>query len=59
MRQVLVDYARAHLAAKRGGWQDAESLDEVAALLGEPAPQVIGIDMALGRLGRWTRGWRR
>ena len=50
MRQVLVDYARAHLAAKRGGWQDAESLDEVAALLGEPAPQVVGIDFALGRL---------
>jgi RNA polymerase sigma factor (TIGR02999 family) len=50
MRQVLVDYARAHLAAKRGGWQDEDSIDEVAALLGEPAPQVLGIDTALNRL---------
>lgn len=50
MRQVLVDYARAHLAAKRGGWQEEECIDEVAALLGEPAPQVLGIDTALGRL---------
>jgi RNA polymerase sigma factor (TIGR02999 family) len=50
MRQVLVDYARAHLAAKRGGWQEQESVDEVASLLGEPAPQVLGIDTALGRL---------
>jgi RNA polymerase sigma factor (TIGR02999 family) len=50
MRQVLVDYARAHLAAKRGGWQEQDSLDEVASLLGEPAPQVLGIDSALGRL---------
>lgn len=50
MRQVLVDYARAHLAAKRGGWREEDSLDEVAALLGEPAPQVLGIDTALVRL---------
>ena len=50
MRQVLVDYARAHLTAKRGGWRDEESIDDVAALLGEPAPQVLGIDSALGRL---------
>ncbi len=50
MRQVLVDYARAHLTAKRGGWRDEESIDDVAALLGEPAPQVLGIDGALVRL---------
>ena len=50
MRQVLVDYARAQLTAKRGGGVEHEDIDEVEALLGEPSSQVIGIDAALHRL---------
>lgn len=50
MRQVLVDYARAQLTAKRGGGIAHEDIDEVEALLGEPSSQVINIDSALTRL---------
>jgi RNA polymerase sigma factor (TIGR02999 family) len=50
MRQVLVDYARAQLAAKRGGGESETPIDEVEMLLGESSEQVLNIDMALTRL---------
>ena len=50
MRQVLVDYARTQLTAKRGGGVEHEDIDEVEVLLGEPSSQVVGIDEALNRL---------
>jgi RNA polymerase sigma factor (TIGR02999 family) len=50
MRQVLVDYARSQLTAKRGGGAVHEDIDEIEAILGEPSSQVVNIDSALTRL---------
>jgi RNA polymerase sigma factor (TIGR02999 family) len=50
MRQILVDYARAQLTAKRGGGVEETPIDEVEMLLGESSEQVINIDLALQRL---------
>jgi RNA polymerase sigma factor (TIGR02999 family) len=55
MRQVLVDHARAHLAAKRGSGKDEASLDEVQMILGESSAQVLSIDLALSKLERVDR----
>jgi RNA polymerase sigma-70 factor, ECF subfamily len=59
MRRVLVDYARRHRAAKRGGGLDAETLDpdllsgeEAVSLSGERAEQMVALDEALERLAR-------
>lgn len=52
MRQVLVDYARGRLAAKRGGGADDLELDEeIAILRGEPPERVLALHDALERLG--------
>lgn len=56
MRQVLVDYARKRLSAKRGAGAPAEDLDEarneeVLILRGEPPERVLELDDALSRLG--------
>jgi RNA polymerase sigma factor (TIGR02999 family) len=51
MRAILVDYARARNAAKRGGGEVAVPLDEVAELLSdEQAEHVEALDEALQRL---------
>jgi RNA polymerase sigma factor (TIGR02999 family) len=50
MRQVLVDYARTQLAAKRGGGVEEEDIDELESLLGESSSQVVNIDLALTKL---------
>ena len=57
MRRVLVDYARRHNAAKRGGGQNAESvnpdslhLESVAALSTDRADQMLALDRALEKL---------
>lgn len=53
MRQVVIDYARAHLAERRGGGAEHVSLD---ALEGAPLPvdaqaeQLVGMDRALEKL---------
>jgi len=56
MRQVLVDYARARLASKRGGGQQTvtidEDFDEMETLVGESSEQVLSIDLALTKLQR-------
>jgi RNA polymerase sigma factor (TIGR02999 family) len=52
MRQVLLDYARSHIAAKRGG-KDAQKVDIDAEQLRGISPKienVIAIDEALNRL---------
>jgi len=50
MRHVLVDYARAQIAAKRGGGRETVPIDEVEALVGESSENVIHIDLALTRM---------
>jgi RNA polymerase sigma factor (TIGR02999 family) len=54
MRQVLVDYARAQTAAKRGGEATPLPLDAAEAagalLPAERAAEVVALDEALGRL---------
>ncbi len=51
MRRILVDQARAHGAAKRGGAVPALSLDEAAVPVGALAEEVLAVDRALDRLG--------
>lgn len=53
MRQVLVDYARARLADKRGAGEQPVELDEAVLILrGEPPERVLELDDALKRLGQ-------
>lgn len=48
MRAILVDHARAHTAAKRGGGQRPVPIDEVAELLPDPqAEHLLALDEAL------------
>ncbi|MEY2439401.1 MAG: hypothetical protein QOI34_786, partial [Verrucomicrobiota bacterium] len=47
MRQILVDYARAHNAAKRGGLGKKLTLDEARALPSENAIELVALDGAL------------
>ena len=52
MRQVLVDYARTRLAAKRGsGVDDLELDEEIAMLRGEEPARVLALNDALAHLG--------
>ncbi len=50
MRRVLVDYARARGAGKRGGELQRVNLDESAVVGHDHLDQVIAIDQALARL---------
>lgn len=52
MRRILVDYARAHLAAKRGGGAERLSLDELEIPIQERAAEVLALDAALEQLAR-------
>ena len=52
MRQILVDYARKHLAAKRGGEQVTLSLDEHLAPAKSRPLDVVALDDALNQLSR-------
>jgi RNA polymerase sigma-70 factor, ECF subfamily len=47
MRHILVDYARARNAAKRGGEARAVSLDETAVVTRERAAELVALDDAL------------
>ena len=53
MREILLDYARHHHAAKRGG-QDVQNVEIDAVVLGVSSKieNVIAIDEALQRLAR-------
>lgn len=50
MRRILVDYARRHRAAKRGGAQAPVSLDDSMLLADLRADTIVALDEALTRL---------
>jgi RNA polymerase sigma factor (TIGR02999 family) len=50
MRRILVDSARRHKAAKRGGPAENLSLDEAAEVSLEPDPILLPLDQALKKL---------
>jgi RNA polymerase sigma factor (TIGR02999 family) len=50
MRQVLVDFARRHRAAKRGGGQQKVSLTDSAGALEVRLDEILALDAALDQL---------
>jgi RNA polymerase sigma-70 factor, ECF subfamily len=50
MRRILVDYARQHLRAKRGGRHTKVSLEEVALVSPQRPDGMLAIDESLSRL---------
>ena len=52
MRRILVDHARRHLQAKRGGGAKRISLDEVMIVAKERSAEVLMLDEALSNLAR-------
>ena len=52
MRRILIDSARKHAAAKRGGPQAELSLDEVADIALEPDINLLKLDEALNQLAK-------
>jgi len=50
MRRILVDHARRHLYAKRGGGAPVLALDEALTLAPERAPELVALDEALVEL---------
>ncbi|HEX6184232.1 MAG TPA: sigma-70 family RNA polymerase sigma factor [Pyrinomonadaceae bacterium] len=50
MRRVLIDHARAHVTAKRGGGAVRLSLEDVQLPAGQRAASLVALDEALGRL---------
>jgi RNA polymerase sigma-70 factor, ECF subfamily len=50
MRRILIDHARRHAYAKRGGGAERISLDETAMVAKERAPDLLVLDEALNRL---------
>ena len=52
MRRILIDYAREHKAAKRGGGVQPISLDEVEVPLGETSDGLLALDDALQNFAR-------
>ena len=50
MRRILVDYARRHAAAKRGGGRRPVTLDESVMTVDDRADTLLAVDEALGRL---------
>lgn len=53
MRRILVDYARAHRAVKRGGGLGKLDLDRVPLLSPERSAELLALDEALWRLAEW------
>lgn len=52
MRNILVDHARAHIAAKRGKGEQPLPLDEAREVSGQASPDVIALDEALKDLAK-------
>ena len=50
MRRILVDYARRHLRAKRGGGQEKLALDDVLLVSTERPDNMLALDESLTRL---------
>jgi RNA polymerase sigma-70 factor (ECF subfamily) len=55
MRRILVDYARAHRARKRGGSRESVSLDDALVFSLPRSEQFIALDEALTRLAEEDR----
>jgi RNA polymerase sigma factor (TIGR02999 family) len=55
MRRILVDYARRHSSARRGGNRRPVTLDEDAMSVDDRADTLVALDEALERLGRIDR----
>ncbi len=55
MRQVLVEHARSHGAAKRGGGAQKLSLDEALAYSSERASSLVALDEALTELAKFDQ----
>jgi len=53
MRQVLVDYARQHRAARRGGGIPAADLDDAIGATDWHPEKMLALDEALTRLAKW------
>lgn len=52
MRRILVDHARSHNAAKRGGLQQKLVLDDAVAIAPQNGPDLVALDGALQNLAR-------
>ncbi|MEM6783978.1 MAG: ECF-type sigma factor [Bacteroidota bacterium] len=50
MRQILVDYARSRLTAKRGAGEHPATYDDSALMLDAQSEETLALDEALGRL---------
>jgi RNA polymerase sigma-70 factor (ECF subfamily) len=55
MRQILIDHARSHARAKRGGGETRISLDDAAVISEERAADLLVLDEALKRLAEMDR----
>ena len=55
MRRILVDHARAHTRAKRGGGALRVSLDEAASVSQERAAELVALDEALTKLAAFDQ----
>jgi len=53
MRRILVDYARAHRAGKRGGAEPDLPLDEALVFAVERSSELIALDDSLKLLSEW------
>jgi RNA polymerase sigma factor (TIGR02999 family) len=53
MRQILMQHARRHHAAKRGGARSSVSLEDAVGLSNEPAVDLIALDEALTSLAAY------
>jgi RNA polymerase sigma factor (TIGR02999 family) len=52
MRRILIDHAKAHLRAKRGGIHEALPLDEAFSFTPQHSKQLVKLDDALERLSK-------
>ena len=50
MRRILVEHARAHHYAKRGGGAERIPLDDAPILSPEPVPEILALDEAMQQL---------
>jgi RNA polymerase sigma factor (TIGR02999 family) len=55
MRHILVDYARRHTRAKRGGGAQQVALDEAMLVSNDKADAVLALDDALQKLERFDK----
>jgi RNA polymerase sigma factor (TIGR02999 family) len=55
MRRILVDHAKAHRRAKRGGADTTISIEEAVEVGGDSDPDLVALDEALTRLARFDQ----